>query len=317
MKTMVLHTNILTGHIDKIRHLAPDWQIVHSGQAPIDAAVLARAEIIIGWNQSVRSAVLADRSALRWLHVWGAGVNTLPLARLQERGIILTNSSGVHAFPISETILMLMLALTRRLHLNVRNQTQRQWKPYRGLQEINGKTMGLIGIGAIGEQTARLARSFGMTILGCRRSPEPSDLVDVLYSPADLALMVGQSDYVVNTLPLTAETKHLINRDLFAAMKPGSYYINIGRGGTTDTAALIDALRAGRLSGAGLDVFEEEPLPPDSPLWDMPEVIISPHQSGQTEHYNDRAMEIFLSNLADYLAGRLPQQNRVDLQRGY
>ncbi|UQZ82252.1 Glyoxylate/hydroxypyruvate reductase B [Paenibacillus konkukensis] len=315
-KIICLHT--LTGEqAERIRQAAPAWELIHGKDKELWLDHLQDAEIVVGWNKSAEEVCLKKDSKLRWVQNWGAGVDKLPLGRLADRGAILTNASGVHAFPISETIYAMMLAFTRKLHLSVRHQLHSEWKGTGSLGEIHGKTIGIIGVGAIGEETARLAKAFGMKVLGVRRSGQPSGFVDAMHDLNGLAAVLQESDFVVVTLPLTDETRHMFGKAQFELMKPTAMYINIGRGGTTDTEALIEALRTGVIAGAGLDVFEQEPLPASSPLWQMENVIMTPHNSGSTEQYNERAFEILMRNLQDYLQGREPSVNRVDYGKQY
>lgn len=162
-----------------------------------------------------------------------------------------------------------------------------------------------------------LPKAFGMKVLGIRRTGGESSHVDRMYDIGRIMEVLGQSDYVIVTLPLTDETRHMFGHAQFRAMKPSAYFINIGRGGTTDTDALEEALRQGIIAGAGLDVFEEEPLPAVSPLWEMENVILTPHISGLTVNYEERVMDIFLSNLQEYLGGRSPSINRIDFLKQY
>ncbi|MDQ8737938.1 D-2-hydroxyacid dehydrogenase [Paenibacillus sp. LHD-38] len=264
-----------------------------------------------------KSLVLGHDTPLRWVQCWGAGVDQMPLETFARKGILLSNASGVHAFPVSETVFAMMLAFARRLHVTMRNQMSAKWQSPGSLQEIHGKTAAIIGLGAIGEETARLAKAFGMKVLGIRRTGAESSHVDRMYDIGRIMEVLGQSDYVIVTLPLTDETRHMFGHAQFRAMKPSAYFINIGRGGTTDTDALEEALRKGIIAGAGLDVFEEEPLPAVSPLWEMENVILTPHISGLTVNYEERVMDIFLSNLQEYLGGRSPFINRIDLVKQY
>lgn len=229
----------------------------------------------------------------------------------------MTNASGVHSYPISETIFAMMLAFSRKLHLAIRDQARQTWGKYGDLYEIHGATLGVIGVGAIGEETARLAKAFGMNVLGVRRSGGHSPHVDRMVDNSGLDDVLRQSDFVINTLPLTEQTRHMFGRRQFELMKNTSFYINIGRGGTTDTEALIEALRSGSIAGAGLDVFEQEPLPPGSPLWEMDNVIMTPHNSGATVHYEDRAMDIFEQNLQQFIRTGRPSKNVVDFGKQY
>ncbi|MFE5323020.1 D-2-hydroxyacid dehydrogenase [Paenibacillus sp. NPDC056579] len=303
--------------VERIRQTAPGWELVHGKEKELWIGHLKDAEIVVDWKDVCKTECLQPDSKLRWVQNWGAGVDRMPLGELAERGIWLTNASGVHAFPISETILAMMLGFTRKLHLSIRHQLKSEWKGTGTLGEIHGKTMGIIGVGAIGEETARLGKAFGMQVLGVRRSGRPSEFVDRMYDNDGLDAVLEQSDYVVVTVPATDESRHMFGRRQFERMKPTAMYINIGRGATTDTEALIDALQNGTIAGAGLDVYEQEPLPDSSPLWQMDNVIMTPHNSGSTDQYNERAFEIFLHNLQEYVQGKAPSRNRVDYERQY
>jgi phosphoglycerate dehydrogenase-like enzyme len=318
MRKMVFLMNLPARFIDSVRSAAPDWDIVCGKEEGVWMPHIKEAEIVCGWNKSALELCLQPGTSLRWIQNWGAGVEYMPLAKIKELGITLTNASGVHAYPISETIFAMMLAFTRSLDVYIKSQLNKTWSKQRPLAELHGKTIGILGVGAIGEETARLAKSFRMKVLGLRRSGASVEFVDEVYDYSGLASMLGESDYVVNTLPLTAETRRMIGAEQFAAMKPSAYFINIGRGATVDNVAMIEALREKRIAGAGLDVFEKEPLPESSPLWEMDNVIITPHTSGFTEYYDDRVIEdIFLPNLQKYLLGREPVINKVDLDLQY
>ncbi|NHN33019.1 D-2-hydroxyacid dehydrogenase [Paenibacillus agricola] len=309
--------DITETHEKQIRSIAREWELVHGKDEEKWQPHVADAEIIVGWHSSLAKECLQPDTALRWIQNWGAGVDNMPLQGIAEHGVILTTTSGVHPNPISESIFAMMLGLTRKVHIAIRNQLQHKWVRYNDLGEVHGKTIAIIGAGSIGLEVAKLSKVFGMTVLGVKRTLSESVYVDRMVTMDGLNEVLSESDYVVVTLPHTAETHHIIGREQFAAMKPNAYYINIGRGGTTDTAALIEALQSGSIAGAGLDVFEVEPLPADNLLWDMENVIITPHNSGVTEYYQERAMQIFLRNLRDYTEGREPQLNRVDFKNQY
>ncbi|MCA0755590.1 D-2-hydroxyacid dehydrogenase [Paenibacillus sp. N4] len=315
-KIVCLH-KLSDDSIRRIREAAPEWELVCNADKETLKAQLPYAEIIAGWNEQALELVTREETPLRWVQCWGAGVDQMPLETFARKEILLTNASGVHAFPVSESVLAMMLAFARRLHVTLRNQANGKWKSPGSLREIHGKTAAVIGLGAIGEETARLAKAFGMNVLGVRRSGGESPYVDRMYDIGRLMEVLGQSDYVIVTLPLTNETRHLFGQAQFRAMKPSAYFINIGRGGTTDTDALADALRNGDIAGAGLDVFEQEPLPAASPLWEMENVIVTPHISGLTINYEERVMDIFMSNLQDYLVGKTASVNVVDFRKQY
>lgn len=271
---------------------------------------------------------------LRWVQGHFAGVDQF-LEHPLLRRVTLTTSSGIHAPAMSEYILMMMLAFAHRLPRMIEHQRRAEWPQQRWTlfvpQELRDATLGLIGYGSIGRETARLARAFGMRVLALKRQvdrltddgwhlPNAGDAageyVARFYAPDQLHSMLSECDYVVIAAPLTAETRGLLGTAEFQAMRSEAVLINVARGGVIDEAALVDALRTQRIGGAALDVFEQEPLPTESPLWHLPNVILSPHVSGFTPHYDERAMTLFAENLRRYVAGE-PLLNVVDVQRGY
>lgn len=300
-----------------IADLAAPMQLVVTDDAAAIEAVLPEVEIATG---HVPPSLLARMPQLRWYQQWGAGADwLLRHPELAARDFIVTNASGIHAIQISEHILALMLAFARRLPQALRGQARGEWarQPRESLFELAGKTLVLIGLGAIGGRTARLAAALEMRVIGVRRNAgEPPPGVERVVGPDRLLEVLPLADFVVLTIPLTAETRHMIGERELRAMKRSAYIFNIGRGGTIDEPSLIRGLREGWIAGAGLDVFEHEPLPADSPLWQMDNVIITAHYAGATPHYNERALAIFLDNLRRYVAGE-PLQNVVDKSLGY
>jgi phosphoglycerate dehydrogenase-like enzyme len=283
-------------------------------------------DIEIAACQFPRDLLLRARS-LRWYQQWAAGANwLLRHPEAAEMDFVLTNASGVHAIPISEHIFALLLALGRGIDRSVRAQMHAEWTEWdekSNVFELADKTMVLIGVGAIGERTAQVAAAFGMRVLGVRRNPERGAAgVEAMFGPDRLLDALPEADFVVITAPLTDETRGMIGERELRAMKPTTYIVNIGRGGIIDESVLIRALQEGWIAGAGLDVFETEPLPEDSPLWRMEadcnqsSVIITAHYAGATPRYDERAMAIFLDNLRRYKAGE-PLRNVVDKKLGY
>ncbi|QTH42685.1 D-2-hydroxyacid dehydrogenase [Cohnella sp. LGH] len=315
-RTMVVLQPLPGGTMERIRLAAPGWDIVGGAEAD-GLSRLREAEIVCGWKPEAAERCLAEGARLRWLQVWGAGVDKLPLDRLDRAGVTVTTASGVHPNPVSETAFAMMLSFSRGLHTAVRNQVRSAWQSAGSLSEIHGKTLGIVGVGVIGLEMAKLAKAFGMRVMGIRRSGETAENVDWMCDIGGLNELLRASDYVVAVMPLTGETRHMFGRDQFAAMKRTAYFINVSRGGTTDTEALVAALREGEIAGAGLDVFEQEPLPSGHPLWAMNNVIVTPHNGGVTDRYEERATDIFLANLDAYLQGRTLPINRVDPVRQY
>ena len=255
---------------------------------------------------------------LVWSQQVGAGANWLSEApEFRQSEVILTNASGVHAIPIAEHILALMFALSRGIHRNMRTQIDHKWERGGRILELEGSTMGLIGVGKIGEKTAEKAKGLNMKVLGLRRHPDRlSPYVDRMFGPDGLMRLLEQSDWVVVTVAMTPETTGMFGEAQFKAMKKTGYIINIARGAVIQENYLIKALKEGWIAGAGLDVFEEEPLPETSPLWGMKNVIITAHYAGATPYYIDRLLDIFIENLRRFQTGE-PLMNVVNKELGY
>lgn len=320
-------------HQAQLRQLAPNLEVVQTADEEKIAAMVEEIEIAVG---QFPTQLLAKAKNLRWFQQWSAGADwLLDHPEVQKLDFVLTSASGVHAIPISEHIFAFLLAFARNLPQAWHAQQERVWMKEqnqarrktakddiatysrRDVFELAGKTMLLIGIGEIGERTAQIARALDMGIIGVRNNPDhDTPGVSQMVGPDELISVLPKADVIVSTVPLTAETHHLLDEAAFAAMKKGAYLINIGRGGTVDQEALVAALQSGKLAGAGLDVFEEEPLPSDSPLWEMDNVLLTPHASGATPQYNERAFAIFLDNLQRYQAGA-QLRNVVDKSKGY
>ncbi len=279
--------------------------------------------------------LLSKAPRLRWLQLHSAGADHLLGQPVMKSDVTITTISGIHATPIAEYAFASMLAWSRRVPKMLYYQNQREWPKGRwGIfvsQELRGATLGIVGYGSIGREVGRLGKCFGMRVVATKRSVgEVSDagyrvpgtgdpegqMLDRIYPPERLGEMLADCDFVVISLPLTPETRGFIGEKELGAMKPNAYLVNISRGGIVDEPALIKALQEGWIAGAGLDVFETEPLPTDSPLYDLDNVILSPHVAGFTPHYDERATNLFAENLRRYLAGE-ELLNLVDKKAGY
>jgi phosphoglycerate dehydrogenase-like enzyme len=272
---------------------------------------------------------------LRWVQVHFAGIDHLVDHPLVRAGVTLTTMSGAAVPQVAEFAWMAILALARRLPDMLRDQARHHWDDDRFTRfrpiEVRGSTVGIVGYGSIGREIARLARAFGARVLAVKRDLmhladngyRPGDvgdpdatLVDRIYPPQAVASMAGLCDFLVVSAPLTPETRGLIGRTVFQHMKPTACLIDVSRGQVVDQEALIEALRDRRLAGAVVDVYPVEPLPAESPLWDMPNAIVSPHVAGASGAYYERAAAVFAENLRRYLADQ-PLLNRFDPRRGY
>jgi phosphoglycerate dehydrogenase-like enzyme len=303
--------------LDQMRRAAPDMRLVVTSESDEMAAVLDDVEIA---TALVPGSLLVAAPRLRWFHAWGAGVDwVLRHPGAIERDFILTSTSGIHPIQMTEHVLALMLAFARRLPDAMRAQAGRTWRHMENAEvfELAGKTLLLVGLGAIGQRIALVAAALGMRVLGVRRtSSGPLPGVERVAGIESLPDLLPEADFVVLVTPLTPETRGLIGERELRLMKRDAYLINVARGGVVDEAALVRALREGWIAGAGLDVFEREPLAPQSPLWDMANVIITGHYGGVTPMYDARAFEVFLDNLHRYRAGQ-PLCNVVDKRLGY
>jgi D-2-hydroxyacid dehydrogenase (NADP+) len=258
----------------------------------------------------VREFVLALRDApnLRWMHTFSAGVDNPFFGNLRQRGVRLTTSSGAHAVPIAHTVLWYLLALSRHAELRRDAQQRRAWerRPVVDLQEL---VLGVVGLGPIGLEVARLGAALRMRTIGVRRTPRGDEPCET-WPLARLDELLAIADAVVLAIPLADETRHLLDARRLARMKRGAWLVNVGRGALVEEPALIEALASGALGGAGLDVFEVEPLPAESPLWAIPNVIVTPHNAGDSPGNLVRATEIFLDNLGRWERGE-PLRNEV------
>jgi phosphoglycerate dehydrogenase-like enzyme len=266
-------------------------------------------------RDELKRILLAPESRLRWVHTISAGVDHVLFPEMDETDLVLTNASGVFSVPIAETVLTYMLAVVKRMPEFVEQQREHRWENLR-LRELRAATVGIVGLGEIGTEVARLCRAFGMYVLGLRRRRRPNEHADEVLVSSQLYDLLARSDFVIVCAPLTDETRGLIGADELAAMKPDAWLINIARGAIVDEGALLKALQEQRIGGACLDVFVQEPQPDDSPFWDLSNVIITPHNSWSSPRLEEREAELFLSNLRRYLEGE-PLQNVVDRKAGY
>lgn len=279
---------------------------------------LSGADVLFVWDffsSAVREAWPAADS-LRWLHVASAGVDAMLFDELRASDVVLTNSRGVFDDAIAEYVLGVVIAFAKDLPHSLDLQRQRQWK-WRETERVGGRRALVVGTGPIGAAIARMLRAVGMDVRGVGRTAREGDSdFGIVHASAELARHVGWADFVVSVAPLTEQTRGMFDRTVFAAMKPSARFVNVGRGEHVVTEDLIAALRAGELSGAALDVFDEEPLSPESPLWTMDNVLVSPHMSGDTVGWKDTLAQVFVANFQRWTDGE-PLQNVVDKDRGY
>lgn len=303
-------------HIAMIKEVVPD-AVVNVAKAQDAAPYLPDADVLLAFGQTDLRPILPAAPHLKWIHALTAGVDKfLALDEFTSSDIILTNSKGIHGIPIAEHVLGMMLSFSRCLFTAHDNQKQHRWQALKGIDELFEKTAAVIGLGSVGHEVAKHLKNMGMNVIAVKETLTTEPFVDTLYQAANLDKALWAADYVIVTLPLTPKTNNLFTLDKFKLMKPEAIFINVARGEIVNEADLITALKDGNIRAAALDVFSQEPLPEDSPLWDAPNLFISPHHSSSSPYYISRAMRIFAENLRRFPAADA-MLNVVDKTRGY
>jgi D-2-hydroxyacid dehydrogenase (NADP+) len=263
---------------------------------------IGAADALLTFTPMLTGKVIEQATSLKWIQTLGTGVDNLIDQAALRKDVIVTNVRGIHGPPVSEAAIASMLALARDLPRAVRAQDERQWRRFPA-QLLHAKTVGIFGIGAIAEALAPKCKAFGMRVVGVSSAPRDVAGFDSMHARDELLQVVGDFDFFVLLTPLTAATRDSIDAKVFSAMKPTSFLINLARGGVVDEAALVEALKSGRIGGAALDVFSQEPLPADHPFWAMPNVIITTHQGGFCDVYVDHALPTVEANMRCFLCG--------------
>ncbi len=334
--TPILAARYRTRDLDAIRAAAPGSRIVTIGFDGHPDGPLEEVEVMLRGRLPADTfdRILLRAPDLRWVHSATAGVERVLTPASRARGLVITNARGVFSRPIAEYVMLMILAIARRLPELLELQAERTWQPLES-RELRDVTVGIVGLGSMGRAVGALATAFGCRVMATRRRPEAgtaatiggpdaaadepflgSLMLDRVLSPERLPELLAESDFVVLAAPLTADTHGLIGADAIAHLKPGAWVINVARGELVDERALARALREGRLGGAVLDTFREEPLPASSGLYDLPNVILTPHTSWSSTRVLDRSVGLFCDNLRRYAAGE-PLINVVDPAAGY
>jgi phosphoglycerate dehydrogenase-like enzyme len=318
--TPILSARYRTRDLETIRAAAPGSRLVTIGfdghpDGPLDdVEVMLRGRL----PADVFDRILARAPSLRWVHSATAGVERVLTPASRSRGLVITNARGVFSRPVAEYVMMMILAVCRRLPSLLELQAERTWQPLEA-RELRDVTIGIVGLGSLGRAVGALGTAFGCRVMATRKRPEEGShvtvgagdepylgslMLDRVLSPEYLPELLGESDFVVLAAPLTPDTHDLIDDAAIAHMKPGAWVINVARGELVDERALVRAIREGRIGGAVMDTFREEPLPPDSPLYDLPNVILTPHTSWSSARVLDRSVGLFCDNLHRYAEGR-------------
>jgi len=307
--------DVLPGQVELVtRRIAElEGARLHCASSPEEARQYAGAEILLCPTLPWLPEVIEGLPRLRWIHFLSAGVDRIWEMPFDKTRYLMSKSVGVHAHTISEFVIGAILYALKGFGVYQRQQQRREWRRFH-LDECAGKTLGIVGIGTIGARLAELAAGLGMRVVGTVNTPREIPHVDVVYDSSGLDDVLSQSDFVVLLIPLTPATRGVIGARELGLMKPTAWLINVARGEVVDEGALVEALRSGGIAGAVLDVFAEEPLPAGSPLWELENVLITPHVAGTTQHYMPRALEIFADNYRRFVAtGELVTPVSVEL----
>ncbi|THE64353.1 D-2-hydroxyacid dehydrogenase [Salinadaptatus halalkaliphilus] len=311
-ETIVVTPYVLEGGgpplVEAIEQRRPDLEIEHVTDEERFLELVDEVDIAV--THRLPPEALEAAEGLRWVQALSAGTDAYDHEALADRDVMLTSASGVHAKPIGQHVLTGLLYFERRFNRARSQQRDREWDRYFA-GELGDRTVGIVGTGAIGSQVADYCQSFGSRIIGTKRDPtDAPESLDAVYSPDELEVVLGDSDYLVLACPLTEETRGLIDAEALATLPDDAVLVNIARGEIVDQSALVTALEDDGLRGAALDVFEEEPLPDESPLWDRDDVLLTPHVAGVTPHYWERCADIFLRNYDRFRSGD-DLENRV------
>jgi phosphoglycerate dehydrogenase-like enzyme len=317
MNTLTVYFRPPEEFLTGLSNISGEMEIIVCPKREQLKSCLPRTEILITLFAWPDAEMIRLAPNLKWIQALTAGVDFFPLKEIKNRGIILTCGRGIHKIYMAEYAIAAMINLARNLHLMFRNQLKGNWDRSIPQDETHGRTAGIIGLGSIGQEIARKASVLGMRVIGVKNTPRPLEWVDQVYGPMEMGEVFKQSDYVINLLPDTPATRGLIDKSFFALMDKSACFINLGRGSTVNQADLIDALRTKTIRAAVSDVYEEEPLPANSPLWQLENVILTPHIAGASPQYLQRAMEIIRHNLNVYVSHSGQMINVVDPTKGY
>ena len=278
---------------------------------------LQQADVLVTYGEDLTEESIQYATKLKWIFVASAGIEKMPAQAIIERGILVSNVRGIHKTPMAESMLAHILAIKRALPWVYEQQKKGEWSKKAQQTELRDSTALILGPGAIGSEVGRLLQAFGVKTIGCNRSGKEAAYMDTMISFAHLKEALPNADIVISVLPKTKETTHLLKEAHFAAMKNSAIFMNFGRGNLVDEKVLIQAIETKQIGHAVLDVFEEEPLSSDNPLWTLPNVIVSPHVSSHSSRYVERSLEIFKPSLIKWLKGDTDLENVMDLSRGY
>jgi phosphoglycerate dehydrogenase-like enzyme len=285
-----------------IRALDPELTVTSFRARDHALRVMPEADILLSFGAGLGADFFRDARRLKWVHALGTGLDGIIDSRFLDKRVLVTATRGIHGIPMSEAAIMMMLTLARNFRRTLRQQEARQWQFFFA-QLLHGKTVGILGVGAIAGHVAERCKAMGMTVVGITRTVRELPGFDRMVGRGDLVRIVAELDFLVLLIPHDADSHHIVDSRVLAAMKPTSFLINLARGGVIDETALVAALSEKRIAGAALDAYEHEPLPSDSPLWGLPNVICSPHMTGAWDGYAEACFQQFAFNYRQFVAG--------------
>ncbi|GGA89410.1 D-2-hydroxyacid dehydrogenase [Ornithinibacillus halotolerans] len=304
-------------HKEKLVALYSEVEFIFANDIQEAEKHLDKAEVVVTYGADLDEEKLSRATNLKWIMVLSAGVDQLPLKQIEERGIVVTNSSGIHKVQMAEYTISMLLQVYRQEQTFFESQKNHHWNNSVKIKEISEQTMLVLGTGAIGEEIARLGKAFRMKTIGISRSGNKVDYFDEVHKLDKLMEVLPQADFVVSVLPGTKETQYLLNKEHFKQMRNSAVFVNIGRGNLVKSEDILYAIQQEEIAHVILDVFEQEPLPEDHPFWNEPNITMTPHISGNSPKYMTRALAIFEENLNKYMNGDTNYINTIDPSRGY
>lgn len=301
--------------IEIVKSSVPKDEVVTVSSRAEMSDEIADTEVTFG---GISRELFLSAKKLKWIQTASVGVDGMLFPELIESDVIITNTRGIRDVAMANHVFAMILAFSRRLNMFIRQQQEKIWGMLpMGMGDVEGETLGVVGLGCIGEEIAKRGKSFYMRVIAVDQADKDKpEFVDELYKTERLSYLLSESDYVVNSLPLTPQTRALFGEEQFSVMKSNAYFINISRGPIVKESALIEALKSEKIAGAGLDVFEKEPLSAESPLWGMQNVIITPHAAGSLPYKDRKIFEFFSENLKRYVSGQ-PLLNVVNKRMGF
>ncbi|WP_077324581.1 D-2-hydroxyacid dehydrogenase [Virgibacillus siamensis] len=304
-------------HKDRLKDKYPEMTFIFCNNMDEAEQHLSKAEVLITYGEDLTADLVEQASKLKWIMVISAGLEKMPLTKIEEKGILVTNAKGIHKYQMAEYAISMLLQVYRQNKVMIENEAANRWNKSVRLQEITGKSILIAGTGAVGGEVARLAKAFRMKTYGVSRSGRPVEYIDKNYSNDQLKDVLPKADIVVSVLPSTTETKHFFTYEYFQMLPDHAVFLNMGRGDAVSQDVILQAIQDGEIAHAVLDVFETEPLPEDHPFWEETNITITPHISGRSPMYHTRALEIFEQNLQAYLDHSDDYVNKIDVTRGY